>query len=173
MKKFILNAEEIKLIESLRAAQKNEGSTQSAGNTGVITPKRARKGQGIYNVITPSRRTFERQLDKDGNTKRRCIAAELEKRASLYPDPLRFYVEFHTERERLMDSKSFCNDCKTLDLNPEYVADHVVFEGRSKLNLVLRDGLQALGEKVRMFNCPLWDDSENLFSAASSEASDE
>lgn len=48
---------------------------------------------------------------------------------------------------------------------PENVADHTVFEGKAVVEKVLKEGLQILGDKVQMFNCPLWKDSENLFKA--------
>ena len=152
------------MIEAFRAAKQNQGSSQSTANAGASsTSNRTHKVQKAYQVITKGRHSFESQLVKDGDTKRRCLEAALSRCSNLYPDPQRFSLDFHSERERLVDSKSFCDACRALNLVPEYVADHVVFEGKSKVNLVLRDGLQALGEKVRMFTSPLWEDKFGLF----------
>lgn len=158
------------MIEALRAAQKLSGSnttTEIAGGASTSSSsRRSHKMQPVYQVVTKGRHSFESQLTKDGDTKYRSLVAALDKSSDLYPDPLRFSLDFHTERERLVDSARFCRDCEALGLVPAYVADHVVFEGKGKVNLVLRDGLQALGEKVRMFNSPLWEDSEKLFAPA-------
>ena len=167
MKKETFSPEELNMIEAFRAAQKLSGSnttTEIAGGASTSSSsRRSHKTQPVYHVITRGRHSFESQLTKDGETKRRCLEAALSRCSNLYPDPQRFSLDFHSERERLVDSKSFCDACRALNLVPEYVADHVVFEGKSKVNLVLRDGLQSLGEKVRMFTSPLWEDKFGLF----------
>ena len=171
MNKIVLDAEELNWIEALRAAKEKQGSTQTTANSGASsTSNRTHKVQPVYQVITRARHAFESQLVKDGDTKLRCLDATLLKSGVLYPDPLRFSLDFHTERERLVDSARFCRDCEALGLVPANVADHVVFEGKNKLNLVLRDGLQVLGEKVRMFNSPLWEDKFDLFKKEGSDA---
>ena len=57
----------------------------------------------------------------------------------------------------------FNNFCKENGLNKTYVAEHVVFEGRSTKNDVWRKGLGILGETVRMFNAPIYKDDAALF----------
>ena len=163
MSKITLSADELNMIQTLRNAQALTGNTTANDGASSTSSSRTHKVQPVYQVITRGRHAFESQLVKDGNTKRTCLKVALIKSSALYPDPLRFSLDFHTERERLVDSKSFCDACRTLNLVPEYVADHVVFEGKSKMNTVLRDGLQALGDRVRMFNTPLWEDDEKLF----------
>ena len=174
MNNITLSAEELNMIQTLRNAKALTAGTQIAGNAGDSTTSnsstsRRSKVQPVYQVITKARHSFESQLTKDGNVKPRCLEAALNKCSALYPDPLRFSLDFHTERERLVDSKSFCRECKALGLEPAHVADHVVFEGKAKVNMVLRDGLQVLGEKTRMFNCPLWKDSESLYKEGGNE----
>lgn len=164
MKKFDLTADELNMIQTLRNAQALSGNTKTTeSGSNNTSSTRTRKVQPLYQVITRGRHAYDSQLVKDGETKRRCLEVALINSGRLYPDPLRFSLDFHTERERLVDSKSFCEACKALNLLPENVADHIVFEGKSKVNLVLREGLQALGENVRMFNTPLWKDSQKLF----------
>ena len=69
-------------------------------------------------------------------------------------------MDFRQERERLVDSKRFCETCMALRLAHNDVADHVVFEGKGVVEKVLKEGLQIVGEKVHMFNDPLWKDTE-------------
>jgi hypothetical protein len=125
--------------------------------------KRAYKQQPVYQLLRHARNQYNHQLDKDAETKRRCIKAALAASPDLYPDQLHFELDFRVERERLVDSKRFCNSCKSLDLNPYFVADNIVFEGKTVLEKVLKDGLQVIGEKVHIFNAPLWHDSEGIY----------
>ena len=165
--KIILSAEELNMIQTLRNAQALTSGTQVTGNAGDnsnsnSSTSRRRKVQRVYKVISKGRHAFNVQLTKDGGTKRRCLEAALSQSTD-YPDQLRFWPDFKAERDRLLDSKRFCADCKARNLVPSHVADHIVFEGKGTVNKVVSDGLQVLGEKVQMFNCPLWQDTENLF----------
>lgn len=126
--------------------------------------KRVYKPQPVYRVIKKARTLQLKQLVQSGESKAACLNAVVAKCDDIYPDKLRFDIDFRAERERLTDSKRFCRECESRGLVPENVADHTVFEGKAVVEKVLKDGLQVLGEKVQMFNCPLWKDSENLFS---------
>ena len=125
--------------------------------------KRTYKPQPVYYILSKSRQMFKWQLEKDSATKVACMDAALAANPQKYSDKLRFELDFRAERDRLTDSKRFCSACKDLGLDPINVADHVVFEGKTILEKVLKNGLQVLGENVRMFNEPLWVDSEDLY----------
>jgi hypothetical protein len=149
-------------------------SNEGANNTTNVQPTTSRKVTPLWVVISKGRVNFGRQLTKDGNVKKACLDAALSAKSQLYPDTERFWLEFRAERDHLTDSKRFCSDCKALGLIPEYVADHVVFEGKSTVAKVLADGLShTLGEKVRMFNGPLWEDTYSLYAGDCKEAANE
>ena len=149
----------------------NEGTTNNNQNKETEqtvqvkqTRKRQRKIYPFNEVMRDARTIFNRQLKQDGDVKVGSIELSLAKNSKYYPDKLRFELDFKAERDRLLDSAKFQRFCKIENLNPVYVADNILFEGKSYVNRTLDEGPQFLREKIRMFNCPLWKDTENLFS---------
>ena len=176
MKKVELSVDELNMLQAYRDAQAklkatanasgNNGSNHDLGTSVADKPRRKYMMQLVYRVIKKARQLFAKQLKKDTQAKIECLEAALASCQDLYPDPLRFELDFRAERERLTDSKRFCDACEALKLVPEEVADHVVFEGKGTLEKVLKEGLQVLGENVHMFNKPIWSDSESLYADA-------
>ena len=168
----------------MRFSSKNSGYSDNAGNANQTSeatanannensvnigtkqqkPKRVYKPQPVYQVLKKARNLQLKQLVQNGESKAACIKATVAKCSDIYPDALRFDMDFRAERERLTDSKRFSSACEAKGLKPTEVADHVVFEGKAIVEKVLKEGLQILGDKVQMFNCPLWKDQFNLFS---------
>ena len=174
MKKVDLSQEELNMIQALRNTQAQQGAANANSNNGSNEnaeekPKRRYKVQPVYKVLGKARRLFYNQVDKDADKKAKCIETALSSFDNLYPDALRFELDFRAERERLTDSKKFCDACEDLRLKPANVADHIVFEGKAVLEKVLKEGIQVVGEKVHMFHAPLWKDSQNLYDAAKEE----
>ena len=142
----------------------NEGANKTENQDGE-TKRRRYTPQPVYQVVTRARRSFNKQLKKDGAVKYDCLMLAVDQMPEVYPDKLRFELDFRAERDRLTDSKRFCKECKDLGLDATYVADHVVFEGKGVLNKVLKDGLTTtMGEDGRMFKTPLWKDTQDLYS---------
>ena len=52
---------------------------------------------------------------------------------------------------------------------PRAVAEHLVVEGKATVNNVLKYGLEAYGEKARMFKDPLYIDKRGLFDDPANE----
>lgn len=137
-------------------------------------PKRVYRPQPVYQVLRKARLLFRRQLEQSSETKAKCIDAALAASPDLYPDKLRFELDFRAERERLTDSKRFCSECKALKKVPENVADNAVFEGKAMVDKVLKQGVRvALGEFIHMYVKPLWKDSQNLYEMNASEQEEE
>ena len=166
------------MILALRAKALKQGTANASGNDGsnqngtptvnliMEAPKRKYVIKPLNKVLRKAKRLYYSQVDKSVENKKKCIMNALASYDNLYPDKLRFELEFRAERDRLVDSKRFCEDCVALHLIPEDVADHVVFEGKGILEKVLKEGLMpAVGEKVHMFNLPLWEDSQGLYTA--------
>ena len=142
-------------------ANENTNVVNSVENANVPAKKRSRNvTDPVYAVLQRARAQFNRQVVQDTNTKRICIERNI---PAFYGDPLRFWTEFRDEVNDLLDSIRFNTYCKEHGLNKTYVAEHVVFEGRSTKNDVWRKGLGILGETVRMFNAPLYKDDAALF----------
>ena len=186
MKKIKVTEEELNMIQALRNSKpQNQGTAEASGNNGsnpiappvvgvvLESPQRKYKMQPLYKVLRKAKRLYYSQVDKSVENKIKCIMTALASYDSLYPDALRFEMDFRQERERLVDSKRFCETCMALRLAHNDVADHVVFEGKGVVEKVLKEGLQIVGEKVHMFNAPLWKDTENLYSEADKESKDD
>ena len=142
-------------------ANENTNVVNSVENANVPAKKRSRNvTDPVYAVLQKARAQFNRQVVQDTNTKRICIERNI---PAFYGDPLRFWTEFRDEVNDLLDSIRFNTYCKEHGLNKTYVAEHVVFEGRSTKNDVWRKGPGILGETVRMFNAPLYKDDAALF----------
>lgn len=149
------------------------GAESSHSNEGVNLfdqnqeTRKTRKNnvQPVYQVVRSAMAQFKRQVKRDNESKLLCINAALGRKSGLYPDTLRFWADFRAERDRLVDSTRFCKACKDRGLEPKFVADHIVCEGKAILNKVLRDGILVLGEQVQMFNAPLWEDAYDLYAA--------
>ena len=182
MSKFKLTADELNMIQTLRSQKaQNPGTADASGNNGTnpndapsvgvveVTVKRTYKMQPLYKVLRKAKRLYNNQVNKSVESKIECIKTALGSYDNLYPDALRFELDFRQERERLVDSNRFRDACKNVRLVHNDVADHVVFEGKGVVEKVLKEGLQVLGEKVHMFNKPLWKDSEKLYTANSQE----
>ena len=175
MSEFQLTTDEQNMILAYRNTQAQKGTASANGNDGANQaaeqpkqsaekkPKRRYQPQPVYQVIKKARMWFMRQMKKDTATKQQCLEASVAALPELYPDTLRFELDFRKERERLIDSKRFNDACKALNLDPDNVADNVVFEGKGTLEKVLKEGLQVLGERVHMFQAPLWMDTQSLY----------
>lgn len=128
--------------------------------------RKAYRMQPVYAVCKTAKGIFMRQLVQNTETKKGSIKVALNHSYKEYPDALRFHLDFKAERDRLTDSKRFCNACAARGLNPEFVADHIVLEGKGILEAVLKEGIQIFGEQVMMFREPLFEDTEGLYSSA-------
>ena len=171
MKKITVNAEELNMIQALRSQKaQREGAANTNSNDGANNqkvaedkPKRKYAPHPLFVVLRKARKIFCTQVKKDVESKKECIQIALGSFDDLYPDRLRFELDFRAERDRLTDSKKFCDACQAIGMDPKCVADHTVFEGRSLVEAVLRYGIQTLGERIRMFSEPLWEDTMNLY----------
>lgn len=110
-------------------------------------------------TMTSTRRLFSRQLEKSSAMKRKCIDYCVNR---YYSDPLRFWEEFKTKRDEILDRASFNRRCRAEGLNPTYVAEHLLIEGSAKVNAVLKGGFAALNGAQVMFNASLYEDTEGL-----------
>lgn len=117
----------------------------------------------VWKVLDKARKTFDAQLTKNVEIKRQCIKVSIKEH---YKDELRFWLDFKSQTERLLDSKSFERYCTDRNLKPEVVAEHVVYESETVMKRVLNDGIESvMGERVVMFTQPLFKDENQLYSA--------
>ena len=125
----------------------------------------------MYAVLKKARKQFERQVIQDNITKRKCILANIK---DFYSDGLRFWTDFNKEVGSLLDSKKFCEYCEKHGHNSKFVAEHILVEGKTLKQNVLRDGLGVgvTSERIKMFNGALFDDTEKIYNEAEGQKSE-
>ena len=107
-------------------------------------PKK-RKGMPIFwKVLVKANRDFKPQLTINNDIKRKCI----ERQANSFSlDKGMFWSEYMKQAGKLMDSLKYIRDCKNLGVSPMNVAEHIVFLGSTKINKVLRNGVENALDK--------------------------
>jgi hypothetical protein len=160
---------------------KNNKSTVIKSAIGVAQPtpkdsslkkqKASRKINPLYTVIRKYKNVFASYDEQCQNTDTKIVALNIAIGMSrdLYPDRFRFWQDLRDEANILLDSKRFEATCVKWNLRPQAVAEHIVVEGKATLNRVLKNGLEAYGEKARMFKDPLYIDTRGLYAEPTHE----
>ena len=104
-------------------------------------------------VINKANRLFLKQVRKNTETKQECIVYCVT--PNLYADAPRFWEEYRIAVEAILDSKKFEKNCNEANLNPQYVAEHLVMEGRAMVRKVLAEGFAPLKGRERYFTAPI------------------
>ncbi len=148
-----------------QSVEKNEELANKLKNV-EKSVKRKRVESSYLKTCSKARNIFRNQIDKSVNTKRASIERAYNRVTSGNFTFDRFLAEFKDHVDRLLDSKRFDNDCKTNGLVPFNVATHIAFDGTSKIDLVLKNGLKAIysTQLTEMVN-PIFEEQE-LKSAA-------
>lgn len=143
------------------AAETASAKVESKNVKSTKTKAPKKRGSSPFSLVLKSARAqFKKQVEHNTETKRKCIEENIKR---YYADPLRFWLDFKNETKVLLDSMEFNRYCNEIGLNPEYVAEHVVYEGKKLRNNVIENGLNVLGEQVMKFNAPLFVDTEGLY----------
>ena len=103
----------------------------------------------MWRVLSRAKKTFDAQLEKNNETKLKCINVYLSAEMN---DSSKFWGEFMEHVEKLLDSRKYLRDCKQLGYDPANVAEHIVFLGSAMLNKVLTYGIEsALGNDLMLY----------------------
>ena len=122
------------------------------------------KANPVFSVIRLAKRVFSAYPTTEQNTETKRASINLAVGMSAkYSDCQRFWQDLRNEASILTDSIRFNKACKDWMLEPQNVAEHLVFEGKATINKVLKEGLASFGEKARMFVAPLYDDKYGLY----------
>lgn len=133
--KFKMNIMETKNLSNHSGA--NE--IVNVANTTKIV-KRKRVESPYLKIRSKAANIFRNQIDKSVATKRLALNKAMSKIISGDYTESRFLSEFKTNVDFLLDSKRFERDCESHNLTPFNVATHIVFDGGSKIDLVLKNG---------------------------------
>jgi len=139
--------------------------------------KKTSKGKRVESDFLKARikalAIYKCQIDKSVHMKRKAIERAFNKVVSGNYTWKRFLSEFQGLVYLLLDSKRFELDCKSYNLDPFSAATHIAFDGASKIELVLRNGLYATyTTQITELVDPLFTEEElNSASKVKSEAS--
>lgn len=151
----------------MSAGFKGDGDASSIASKGTKHKSSSSnyKMSPLWYVVKKFNSLWKGLSDSDQNTetKRQCLQLAVGLCKKHYPDSLRFWLDLKDQAKILLDSVRFNKTCNDWGLNPQNVAEHIVIEGKSKMNNVLKDGLESFGDKARMFKDPLFVDTYNLY----------
>ena len=123
----------------------HSGEGEAKGSTrvenGTKSTKRRREESPYLKIRSKAANIFRSQIDKSVATKRLAVRTAMSRVISGEYTESRFLSEFKASVDMLLDSKRFEKDCKTYKLKPFNAATHIVFDGGSKIELVLKNGL--------------------------------
>lgn len=110
-------------------------------DNGTKSTKRRREESPYLKIRSKAANIFRSQIDKSVATKKLAVKTAMSRVISGDYTESRFLSEFKANVDMLLDSKRFEKDCKANKLKPFNAATHIVFDGGSKIELVLKNGL--------------------------------
>jgi len=111
---------------------------------GIKNTRKKREESSYLKVRSKAVNIFRNQIDKSVETKRSSVERALEKVISGDYTKNRFLAEFRSNVDLLLDSKRFEKDCGEHNLIPFNAATHIVLDGGSKIELVLKNGIFSI-----------------------------
>lgn len=112
----------------------------------------------ISATMTRARRKFQQQLKKNQNlqTKIECIE-EVAEEVYGSSSAQMVWHDLLKESKRLTNLVDFNEYCRSLGLEPSYVAQHIVFDGSGAVNKVMRNGVESIyGAMLLTYGEPLF-----------------
>lgn len=112
----------------------------------------------INATMTRARRKFQQQLKKNQNlqTKIECIEEVVEEVYGSSSAQMVWH-DLLKESKRLTNLVDFNEYCRSLGLEPSYVAQHIVFDGSGAMNKVMRNGVESIyGAMILAYGEPLF-----------------
>lgn len=134
---------------------KNETATLSGSASvaqGATKSAKVNRISPFNRVITSSRKLYARQLDQNASVKNRCMERNVTK---YYDEPAKFWAEFESRKEEILDRGTFKARCEKEGLNPKNVAEHLLFEGSATVKKTLETGFAHLKGRHMTYTEPI------------------
>jgi hypothetical protein len=122
-------------------SDENEVVKLTRVGNGTKSTKRKREESPYLKIRSKAANIFRSQIDKSVSTKRLAVKTAMNRIISGDYTENQFFSEFKANVDLLLDSKRFEKDCKLHKLVPFNAATHIVFDGTSKIELVLKSGV--------------------------------
>lgn len=121
-------------------------------NQNLEQPKKAavkRVVPQIWRVMNKANKVFAVQVGKSNQVKLDCLERFAK---AMYDDIEKFWAEYAHQVNTLVDSRRFCNDCLKHEIEPEILAEHIVFLGSTTMRKVLKEGIDlALKGTIHLY----------------------
>ena len=132
------------IVEKLNEVTVAGASVSKNANSNRISP--------FNRVITSSRKLYARQLDQNASVNNRCMERNVTK---YYDEPEKFWAEFESRKEDILDRGTFKARCEKEGLNPKNVAEHLLFEGSGIVKKTLETGFAHLKGRHMTYTEPI------------------
>lgn len=119
----------------------NEVVKSTRVEKGTKSTKRKREESPYLKIRLKAVNFFTSQIDKSVKTKRLAVEKAMSKIIVGDYTEKRFLAEYKANVELLLDSKRFEKECEIHNLKPFNAATHIVLDGTSKIDLVLKNGI--------------------------------
>ena len=129
------------MANDVTANSATTGSLNAARSS--VSKSRSKSKNPFDAVLEKARAIFNNQLDRSPETKRKAIEKVINAQVAAYTKD-QFLAEYVERVARLLDSKSYCKRCSSLNMNSYNVATHVAFDGVRKSHQVIEDGLDSI-----------------------------
>ena len=146
---------------------KNLKNNEAAQSVSPQTPKAHKRA---YNVA-PERKISNAAMVhfhkmpqelQNTNTKKLCVKQAISTHPQWVSDEGHYWAWLQDQTKLLTRVWDFSETCKNFGLDETAVAQHLVLEGQQACNFVRMNGLQAYGEKIKLFHQALHTDPKLL-----------
>lgn len=110
-------------------------------DNGTKSTKRRRVESPYLKIRSKAANLFRSQIEKSVNIKRLAVETAISKIIAGEYTRERFLSEFKLNVDLLLDSRRFERECIHYNLTPFNAATHIVFDGTSKMEAVLKNGI--------------------------------
>lgn len=113
-------------------------------NQNLEQPKKApakRVVPQLWRVLNKANKIFAVQVGKTNAVKLDCLERFAK---AMFDDIEKFWADYAHQVNTLVDSRRFCKDCLKHEIEPETLAEHIVFLGSMTMRKVLREGIDIV-----------------------------
>lgn len=136
------------VAETITSRPSQDSAVNAFPTPTTKSKQRGRKKDLHNSTILKARKAFKYQILKSNELKLQCLKTFI---GSDGFDAEKFWLNYRDSMELILDSKRFENECVAKNLKPEIVAEHLVFEGKTRMNEVIKYGLSILGNEVELY----------------------
>lgn len=134
---------------NLTDAAKVASNVESANASSAKSQRGRSSKMTFWSLIYKARKNYNVQFDKTNEVKLRSIKQLI---PSLTADEEKFWSEYMTEANTLLNSRKYLAECEKLGVDATTLATHIVFLGSGERSKVLKYGVEnVIGTDYRLY----------------------